>query len=468
MVGAGASAEVGLPGWRELVEKLLIKVGLGERVAEENLAAFCDWTIASEGLPAAGSMARAALGDRFPDEVQRLLYENVPEPRLPGPTARAVARIRDLWGEACEIATTNYDVLLEEALKEFFPKTIIKSRTDESAGTPGHVVVRHLHGLITETKKQGKIVLSEADYHKMAIAEAWQETYFRKRLGESTCLLVGTSVTDPNLLRYLYRHPHKQPVVVVLVRQADEWPGSESLTSPVRLAREQVAMMRWREMGVMALYADFYSQSAQFLWEVVRRREQKSAYKSYGTRLMRWEEEVDKQVLRLRDPAAFPQMQDGLQQQARIWLDNVVTQIEKIADIDRDERLAVHLWARLPSRRALVLAVASDRAWRDPRVLEPKPITFPTDWIAVKAFCRGVPWVWSIESTISKWNYIRAIPVYLEGEPWGLLLVGVVTLTSTKSPSSSVLSNLPPKILESISVYLADNSADLLTPVSEP
>ena len=105
LVGAGASAEIGLPTWRELVQRLLIRVGQAEGLDGGAARAFCDWTISAEGLPAAGSMARAALGSRFPDEVRRLLYDGMHEPLLPGATARAIAQIKELWGDACEIAT---------------------------------------------------------------------------------------------------------------------------------------------------------------------------------------------------------------------------------------------------------------------------------------------------------------------------------------------------------------------------
>jgi NAD-dependent SIR2 family protein deacetylase len=463
LVGAGASAEVGLPSWRQLVEGLLTKVGNSEGLVDESVDTFCDWTIASEGLPAAGSMARSALGNRLADEIRRLLYGEMQEPLLPGSTARAVAQIRALWEDACEIATTNYDMLLEEALKAIFPRGKVKSRTDEYAGTPGNIEVRHLHGLLTKTAKRGKIVLSEADYYHMADPDVWQETYFRKQLGESLCLFIGTSVTDPNLLRYLYRHRSKHGVVVVLVRQADVWSGVESIRSTIRTARERVAQLRWKDMGVTALYADFYSQSAQFLWEVVQHKKLGKSYETYGTRIDRWAKQVRETILQLDDPSTFAARQDELQQQSRAWLDSIVQLIEESVNIGQDERLAIHLWVRLPRERALVMAVCSDRAWRDPRVLPPRKIALPSDWAAINAFCRGIPVVWSADRP-AKWNYVRAIPVHLESESWGRLPVGVVSLASTKPRDSSVLGGLRPEVLDSISVYLENNAADLLHP----
>jgi hypothetical protein len=467
LVGAGASAEIGLPTWRELVQRLLVKVGQAEGLDRSSIRAFCDWTISAEGLPAAGSMARAALGNRLSDEMKRLLYDGMPEPLLPGATARAIAQIRELWGDACEIATTNYDVLLEEALKALFPRTRVKSRIDQYDGAPGDVEVRHLHGLLTERRKLGNIVLSEVDYHRMQDPEAWQEGYFRKQLGDSVCLFIGTSVTDPNLLRYLYRYHQKRRVVVVLVRQADDWPGSENPRSPVRTARERVAMLRWQEMGVTAVYADFYNQSAQLLWEVARRRKLGRSYESYGTRIDRWYKYVNQDVIRFDEPAAFAARQDELQQQARSWLDTVINHIEQFTNIERAERLAVHLWVRIPFKRALVMAVSSDRAWRDPRVPDPKKISLPSNWAAVHAFCRGVPCVWNVERLPSRWGYIRAIPVFLEEHPCGRFPIGVVSLASTMPRSRSVLDRLRPELLDALSVYLQENAADLLSPLVE-
>jgi len=460
VVGAGTSAEVGFPAWRDLIDGLLIKVARAQGVMDQDLNVFCNWVTAAEGLPAAGSMARASLGSTFAREVRELLYAGVGSP-LPGPTARAVARIRALWPDACEIATTNYDVLLEDALKAEFPPKKVKHRVDEKAGLPGDVVVRHLHGLLTREREVGHLVLSEVDYQRMAGGQAWQESYFRTQLNQSTCLFVGTSMTDPNLLRYLYRHhfgSRRHPVVVVLIRQADQWPGSEK----VRAAREYIAQQRWREMGVTALYADFYSQSAQFVWEVARRREKGRDYRSYGSRLDDWAQAVNDQVLQLDDPSSFAAQQDRLQQETRHWLDNVVNQIG-VLPVDKAERLAIHVWVRRPSDRALMIAICSDRAWRDSKALEAVPIALPSRWACVNAFCYGTTFEWKSPEP-GKWNYVVAIPVYLEDEPWGRMLVGVITLASTKPASTSVLGNVEQKVLDKIYFYLADNAAHLLNP----
>jgi hypothetical protein len=468
VVGAGASSEVGLPSWRELVTRLLTRVGRSENLTGTDLKAFLDWAIASEGLPAAGSIARAAFGDVFARELRRSLYEDVREPLQPGATARAVAELCKLWGDSCEVVTTNYDDLLEIALGPALPKSKVQSRTDEYDGVPGVIEVRHLHGLMTRAGagSRGRLILSEADYHRLASPEAWQETYFRKRFGDSTCLFIGSSMSDPNLLRYLHRHTKRRPVIILLVRQADEWPGVESLDSPVRLARERVTLVRWQEIGVTALQADFYNQSAQFLWEVARRRKLGRSYESYGTRIDRWARQTAEDILCLNNREAFAKSQDKLQQQARAWLNMVVNIIEESTHLASNERLAIHLWTRIPNARSLIMTVSSDRSWRDPKILRPQKIALPSTWAAVNAFCRGVPCVWQVDQIPSKWGYIRAIPVHLEEEPLGRLPVGVVCIASTQPAHSSALARLKPSDMDAISVYLTKNASDLLTPLA--
>jgi hypothetical protein len=134
-----------------------------------------------------------------------------------------------------------------------------------------------------------------------------------------------------------------------------------------------------------------------------------------------------------------------------------------------DEQLGLHLWARLPTpSRQLVLWASSDRSWRDPSTLQPVPIERPTRWVCVEGFCTGTPLIQDVErqNPSSRWNFVRAIPVDLNGEPWLRLPVGVLTFASTKPRSESRLAELPPELFDEIREFLVDNAAALLTPES--
>jgi hypothetical protein len=190
VVGAGASAEVGYPTWSELVERLLLraldptvevlKADYSEPVREAAARA-----IAEGGVLGAATMARAALGDRFNQELRACLYGWPDEWRwaAPGATAQAVANLfatmteRD--DEACEVLTTNYDLNLEKAMEDVL-ETEVTGLVGGHEPPPGQFVVRHLHGILTEDGVEKSVALTEADYHTAdPTGVPWQESYLR-------------------------------------------------------------------------------------------------------------------------------------------------------------------------------------------------------------------------------------------------------------------------------------------------
>jgi hypothetical protein len=68
---------------------------------------------------------------------------------------------------------------------------------------------------------------------------SWQEQCVTEQLETSSCLFVGTSLTDPNLIRYLYGYKQAQSRAhaAVFVRQGD----AEGVDDEVRVAREDAA-----------------------------------------------------------------------------------------------------------------------------------------------------------------------------------------------------------------------------------
>lgn len=469
VVGAGASVESGLPSWRELLVRLLTDVGRQAGAPEDSetgqpgVSAFCDWTLANEGLLGAGAVADAAFGSQLPREVRKHLYaQSGPAPQ-PGPLTLGVARLKELWGEHCEVVTTNYDDLLERAFVVVGGGKLADISLC-AAGRRRERVVRHLHGLVTPRRTGGNLVLSEADYHRMQ-GGGWQEKFVQERLEVSTCLFVGASMTDPNLLRYLYRAHAERRHVVVLPRQADAWTYRRDLLPGVREARETAVLRRWRRMGVEPLQPDYYNQVAQFVGEVALLRELGGRYVSYPKRLVSWERAIRADLLRRDDIRVFRSWQDDLQPLLADWLSDVRLALAENVDIDPDERLALHLWVRLPSQRSLVLWASSDRAWRDPSTLQPVAIERPTQWVSVEAFCHGTSVVQTLdEPKTSRWNSVRGIPVQLDHPIWSRLPVGVVTIASTLGSGGSALERADQGTLNSIRLYLAANAADLLTP----
>jgi len=107
VVGAGASAEVGLPLWNELVRRLLLRA-----LSPKTPPASTDYPASAieatarllqeKGTLEAATMARAALGSKFPEALRLCLYEWPHKWRWnqPGETARAVARLYECQGRS--------------------------------------------------------------------------------------------------------------------------------------------------------------------------------------------------------------------------------------------------------------------------------------------------------------------------------------------------------------------------------
>jgi hypothetical protein len=470
LVGAGASVEAGLPNWFELVTLLLhdvakrVKAPPDSPTAQDGVSAFCEDLIGAHGLAGAGTIAKTWLADSFENALTRALYGSRPwEPR-PGRTSLAIAYLKRVFEEDLEIATTNYDKLLEAALRREQVPGKVKSFVTQRQPSSG-VVVRHLHGVLTPTERKGRVVLSESDYHLMQTPSIWQEQYFRDRLTKSTCLFIGTSLSDPNLLRYLYRSPSRREHVAVFVRQGDPWTTRSDLRKGVHEARDLANLGRWRAMRVQPLQADYYFQSAQFVYEVARRAEQGGEYISYVDRLHAWEQGMASGIMQTRSRTLFQDTQEELHETLRELVDVMRYYLTTQRLRAERELIGLHLWARRPRERGLVLLGSSDRTWKEPRAMQSIPIRRPTIWVAVEAFCHGRPLVETAERELaSRWRYVVGIPLYLDDEPWGRLPVGVLTLASDRPASRSALARLGPRLPDILAPFLAETAQEVLRP----
>ena len=207
--------EVGFPSWGALLTDLLRKVAGDAGLEPDKWSKFCEGVIEAEGFLGAASIVRASLGDRFVSVMQSELYREVGADPVPGPSARAVAAIVAAWGaQNTTVVTTNYDRLLEKALEEYGAAVgPVRSVTevDDLDDEDGVCRVVHLHGLVTPTRSSSEVVLAEADYFDMQEPDQWQERFFQELLSDTTCVFVGASMSDPNLLRYLWRARSRGP-----------------------------------------------------------------------------------------------------------------------------------------------------------------------------------------------------------------------------------------------------------------
>jgi hypothetical protein len=481
VVGAGSSVEAGLPTWIELIEALLQRVAVPELRSsraitgegplspedQDCIDAFCSWTMEVEGLLGAAAVVRAALPDNELDTaIVEILYGNVGSKPPPGPTVKGLARIRALWGDECEIVTTNYDRLIETALVDLLgvPPDDVVSATDAEP-RPGKIVVRHLHGVRTLDYGDGELIFAEGDYHRMQSGSEWQEEYFREKLAQTTCVFAGASMSDPNLLRYLYRAPavssDETRHIAVVVRQSDDWEFREDVAPEVRAAHAEAVRRRWKGAGVEPLQADYFVQSSQFLHEVALLRERQHIAR-YGQRLEAWETLIEDGILQTANRERFIRTQDQLSSLLRAWIRGVAFALGRSPE---EEQLALQLWVRDPSDHALIFWAASDRSWREPGGLAIEPITRPTNRLAVEAFCSGNPIDVSLVDSSSRWNFLRAVPFFIENhDVWGRLPIGVLTISSTAPQDETMLYPADPDRWDAAQRYLLPLVEELLTP----
>jgi hypothetical protein len=292
IVGAGASTEAGLPSWQKLVDDLL-----DDALSQRGWSADADAikTMARKnGLLTAAEIARALLDDDddLGNKVKEHLYDGADPTSLhPGPLLVAIAALQNAFGRSMSIGTFNYDDLIEAALRARAAARRwwqnVRSYIQGRQPLWDDVGVTHLHGLLGREDK-GRVVLTEGDYQIMQNSTScWQEDWFIDRLRHSTCLFLGVSMSDPNLIRYLHRAPKTNRRHIALLRR-DADLGEARLSAAACERCEEAERLRWARLGVTVLFTDNYADITQFVWEVVLRLEEGDQYRSLPQRLHTW------------------------------------------------------------------------------------------------------------------------------------------------------------------------------------
>lgn len=99
------------------------------------------------------------------------------------------------------IATTNFDTLLEEALREDgkAPIVVVRDAQIPTTSLPGRTVIYKLHGDIATPER---IVITHRDYQKVPLTEG-METELKSLLLKNSILFVGYSLSDPDFSRVI-------------------------------------------------------------------------------------------------------------------------------------------------------------------------------------------------------------------------------------------------------------------------
>lgn len=202
-VGAGVSKSCGLPLWRELADRILARwiVDDPDLIKQTGVEAKRACLLAKDPLESM-RVVRNSLGDHFIDIVKKCLYQKTPSPSK---LISAIAKMEKVMS----ICTFNYDDVLERAIRRANRHCLARV-----AGSPllrhcSQCVVYHPHGYLPQSVADLKlqtsdIVLSDDDYHTLYDAlYSWANIVQLDLLLNYTVLLIGCSLTDPNIKRLL-------------------------------------------------------------------------------------------------------------------------------------------------------------------------------------------------------------------------------------------------------------------------
>ncbi|MDQ3739585.1 MAG: SIR2 family protein, partial [Actinomycetota bacterium] len=236
--------------------------------------AWVDQVLGGESPLGAAAVADALAGDALAEWIPDALYGEDPGRFQPGPIARQVPVLREAFGAGLRVVTTNYDDLLQQAFEDAGIGVAAAAFTGPAGPSvpptdDANQRISHLHGFLArDGTREGTVVLTEDDYQRVAQTD-WQGSEVGAALMGGPCVFIGSSLTDPNLLRYLHVHtgPGSPRHFAIFTRQ-DAYPKG---TPPeVIVAREEALTARWRSNNLEIVFVDHYAEIAVALAEVAR------------------------------------------------------------------------------------------------------------------------------------------------------------------------------------------------------
>jgi len=199
-VGAGMSVAAGYPSWREMLREIARDLSIDVDDLSD-LAALAQWRISQ---------------DDGKTNVLNAIRSQLATPKPITAALQSLARlpIRDYW-------TTNYDVLIEDALKEIGRPADVRASEGSLSLRPssGAAQVYKMHGCVTAPSD---IVIATDDYELFRRKRGSFLPLLQGQLTTSTFLFVGMSLTDPNVRHVLSlireRFPDQPPQHYAIVR----------------------------------------------------------------------------------------------------------------------------------------------------------------------------------------------------------------------------------------------------------
>lgn len=467
-VGAGASAEAGMPNWSLLIQRLL-------KQAAERIPAFSHdlereaWvkrTVSTEVPPAAAGIAEVLLGPDLPTALRRAVFtpqhsqeESDPGDFMPGPTAHAIAALRlacvlsDNHESKMRIFTTNYDELIEKAfqtrseVKRSLVQSVVYPTRAQARGGPNHIRIRHLNGYFPNTggSPRGTLTLTDESFNLSDAAVADRDDYVIDQLAdrERSCLFLGTSFTDPNIIRYIDKSAERQKRsrtagqhhVAIFTHHTDE-------PRHIQQVREEVTRRRLEKRLTKVVYLDHYADVPAFVYEL-RNRLLNTYVAPCQERARETLQMLLGSVIASHDRSRYDEAQPALNDRLVEILGATVSDIDGTLGTQlAGEDLAMAIWLLDATGTSLTPWITTDRIHRGPHLLQAAVVEPGSRWLAVKAVCEGRLLKEPRDDTRSRWRYLLAFPLEISGDSDEAVAIGAVSLTSLTPEGETGLSQL--------------------------
>lgn len=400
-------------------------------------------------------------------------------------------------GSPVQIVTTNYDqaLLREEAkvrtyFKKYFEncKAQLTPRRSRSEGVlrDHEIPIYYINGIgpDNEDERLDPPILGEAEFftpglHGAQAAQGykeWREATLNYALTKTTCLFVGSSLTDPDVLAALAATRGQRPRYAILLAPDREL-IADGMTR-VSLAQESgipnversiardLVCQRFLHLGVLPIMVDHPYQVPQLLTEVALKTVD-SEYIDYNRRLTDWWDDcaedfgfADRKHAGKRSESAQRDWQKGLEKLK-----------EKVAEKvglrpGSAERILVEVWVRNPDLHELFLWATSESLWLHGDTAHQCGIEEQGSRFAVqRVFRAGHNKSGLIRPVRGQWSFHASVPLTLQSKPYHHLPVGVVSVLSSQAKGGKLFSHAKnPAKMEKLGDLLKGEVNNLLDP----
>lgn len=419
LLGAGASAGVGLPDWNALSCNLLTLSGA---IPDPDTAAAF---LAAQDPALAAEAAKSAAPDWEATMLEALYGDGSLLP-APGALHLAVAGLALAAAPGnIQLFTLNFDLLIEAALQDVgnelgLTATSFTRTSAMPRAKAGVYEVHHLHGSLDPiAKKARNIVLTLSEFNSLVVeTHPWQVSALDTALQFGPLILAGTSYRDADIRSWLHgmTAATKDRVVVFLARQGLGLDREQFLK--VQKALEQ----QWTAIGVQPIITQDHADAAQALKEIPHINS--PGYKSPQERTVElWEACMgDFAALQLdhskalEDQLSYLSSAVGLPANLVLWI--------------ADGKGNAARWA------------GPDRIYKDSKSLRLVPTGHDSPWIVGQCFGSNeviAEDLGELSEEIRRWKHVAALPVTVERQGGPPFTFAVITAALTEVPAAAIL-----------------------------